>query len=207
MVETKDLSYLKRHGYPIIPSESFGQGNYILFINVSQRWMSHKAPHGFSSVYGGVSRLKDTSSSFLSTDSPVNLVMNPKRIKDGPHNNMKSLLISLYSGPGGTFSQRNITSGRPSNRALNTFKSCLLKKTDLSVIAIDRRTLKPYILIKNHGGKFEAKTTVTKLGNNSYRLEFGNDWVMSMGNKKREVRFYFQNNSFGLRLYTTKYGE
>ena len=58
------------------------------------------------------------------------------------------------------------------------------------MIGIERRTLKPYILLKKHGGKFEAKTTATKLRNNSYRLEFGNDWVMNTENEKREVRLY-----------------
>lgn len=85
----------------------------------------------------------------------------------------------------------------------------LIQKTDLSIIVFDKHSLTPHILLKNHGGRMNPKVNVFELRNDSYmyRLEVSNDWVMKTESEKREICFYFQNNSFGLSLYTTRYAE
>ena len=60
---------------------------------------------------------------------------------------------------------------------------------NLSLIVFDRHSLTPHILFKIHGGWADPKVRVHRLRiKATFRLEVSNDWVMNVGNKKREVR-------------------
>lgn len=203
MVETQNLSFLNRNGYQIATPELLSQaGDYILFINIAH------ADYGWKSSYHHVSEHSCTLGAALAQNIPADLPMTTKGIQR--KGNIHNLITSFYSGPEESFTHRIFLRGRITITALDQVRCNLFKKTDLSIIAFDKHSLTPHILIKNHGGRMNPKVNVFRLRNDShdsYRLEVSNDWVMTTESEKREICFYFQNDSFGLRLYTAKHAE
>ena len=126
-------------------------------------------------------------------------------------------LRKLYGGPG-SFSDRNISqSGNFHDFAFDEIGYCLFLHFNITLFAVNRHTLEPGVVLASDESLDDvdfANTKKKKLGSGSYRVEVMHAWTMKMpyqpgahrskgwfhGNVLREASFYFENDSFGLKI-------
>jgi len=192
-VETRDFHEL-REGYKvrIISPEDLGADNYLFFLRISGCTTDNQTRRTYIKSFVQVS--DEQQRSLLANNSPIDLQLNEYRIRSIIHR----FLTDLVSGPE-TFSARHFTNGVLNNNVKSRLFNYFNNSTNISIIAVNRQTLAPSILFKNHDNGTAASCRVIFKTDGSRRLEIRDDWIMCKA-VSREVALYFENNSYGLRI-------
>ena len=214
-----------RH-YPILSNEELRQNSYIFCLYICEK------PHVYQSeeskrnammlgvpmeapvpYINSVVKITEQQCIDLTRDLSIDVAIN---IEQGM-GKFGSFLRKLYGGPG-SFSQRNFNeSGNFHEFAFNEIGYCLHLHFDITLVAVNRHTLEPGVLLVSDESLDDldfANTRHKKLGSGSYRAEISKGWTMKMphqpgahrskgwfhGDVLREASFYFEDDSLGLAI-------